>query len=102
MSTIKTKCEEDARRIAAEKDSCMSDLAKAQPFVDQARHHRPTTTLNVLHEGRQLCMHTRGCMCTWFKQVLSQRLSIATLIIAFASISRIPLPFEQEGIGDRG
>ncbi|CAM9125412.1 unnamed protein product [Ectocarpus sp. 4 AP-2014] len=36
VSTIKTKCEDDARRIAAEKDSCMSDLAKAQPFVDQA------------------------------------------------------------------
>ena len=37
MSTIKTKCEDDARRIAAEKDSCMNDLAKAQPFVDQVR-----------------------------------------------------------------
>lgn len=37
VATIKSKCEEDARRIAAEKDSCMSDLAKAQPFVDQVR-----------------------------------------------------------------
>lgn len=35
--TIKTKCEDDARRIAAEKDSCMNDLAKAQPFVDEVR-----------------------------------------------------------------
>lgn len=37
VATIKTKCEDDARRIAAEKDSCMNDLAKAQPFVDQVR-----------------------------------------------------------------
>lgn len=35
--TIKTKCEDDAKRIAAEKDSCMNDLAKAQPFVDEVR-----------------------------------------------------------------
>jgi len=34
VAGIKAKCEEDASRIAAEKASCASDLAKAQPFVD--------------------------------------------------------------------
>jgi len=34
--TIKTKCEADASRIGAEKSACMADLAKAQPFVDEA------------------------------------------------------------------
>ena len=36
VSGIKAKCEEDAARIGAEKASCANDLAKAQPFVDQA------------------------------------------------------------------
>jgi hypothetical protein len=36
VTTIKHKCEEDARRIALEKSTCEADLAKAQPFVDQA------------------------------------------------------------------
>jgi len=36
VAGIKAKCEEDASRIAAEKASCASDLAKAQPFVDEA------------------------------------------------------------------
>ena len=36
VSIIKTKCEADATRIAAEKSACMADLAKAQPLVDQA------------------------------------------------------------------
>lgn len=36
MSKIKTKCEEDAARIAAEKTACEADLAKAQPYVDEA------------------------------------------------------------------
>ena len=35
---IKKKCEEDAERIGKEKKSCETDLAKAQPFVDQANH----------------------------------------------------------------
>jgi dynein heavy chain, axonemal len=33
---IKSKCEADASRIAGEKALCEEDLAKAQPFVDQA------------------------------------------------------------------
>lgn len=33
---IKLKCEEDAARIGKEKSSCFQDLAKAQPFVDEA------------------------------------------------------------------
>ena len=33
---IKEGCEKDAARIALEKSGCMADLAKAQPFVDQA------------------------------------------------------------------
>lgn len=33
---IKAKCEADAVRIASEKESCTNDLAKAQPFVDEA------------------------------------------------------------------
>ena len=33
---IKIKCEEDALRIGKEKSSCFQDLAKAQPFVDEA------------------------------------------------------------------
>lgn len=36
VAGIKRKCEEDAVRIGAEKASCANDLAKAQPFVDQA------------------------------------------------------------------
>jgi dynein heavy chain len=36
VAGIKTKCEEDAVRIGKEKASCTNDLAKAQPFVDQA------------------------------------------------------------------
>ncbi len=36
VAGIKLKCEEDAARIGAEKASCANDLAKAQPFVDQA------------------------------------------------------------------
>jgi len=36
VSGIKKKCEEDAERIGKEKKSCEADLAKAQPFVDQA------------------------------------------------------------------
>ena len=36
VAGIKQKCEEDAARIGAEKSSCANDLAKAQPFVDQA------------------------------------------------------------------
>jgi len=33
---IKNKCQQDAARIAGEKAACESDLAKAQPFVDEA------------------------------------------------------------------
>lgn len=33
---IKIKCEEDAVRIGKEKSSCFQDLAKAQPYVDEA------------------------------------------------------------------
>jgi len=36
VAKIKVKCEDDATRIAAEKSQCEADLAKAQPFVDQA------------------------------------------------------------------
>ena len=36
VSTIKNKCVADATRIGAEKSACMADLAKAQPFVDEA------------------------------------------------------------------
>lgn len=36
VSAIKARCVEDATRISAEKSACMADLAKAQPFVDQA------------------------------------------------------------------
>ena len=36
VSGIKAKCEADATRIALEKESCSNDLAKAQPFVDEA------------------------------------------------------------------
>jgi dynein heavy chain len=36
VAGIKQKCEEDAVRIGNEKSSCANDLAKAQPFVDQA------------------------------------------------------------------
>lgn len=36
VAGIKTRCEEDASRIGKEKASCTNDLAKAQPFVDQA------------------------------------------------------------------
>ena len=36
VAGIKARCEADAKRIASEKESCASDLAKAQPFVDEA------------------------------------------------------------------
>eukprot|EP01040_Poterioochromonas_malhamensis_P004773 gene4773-5123_t len=36
VGTIKNKCVADANRIAGEKAACMADLAKAQPFVDEA------------------------------------------------------------------
>ena len=36
MGTIKNKCMADAERIGGEKTACMADLAKAQPFVDEA------------------------------------------------------------------
>ena len=36
VGTIKNKCVADATRIGAEKAACMADLAKAQPFVDEA------------------------------------------------------------------
>lgn len=36
VQTIKNKCLADAERIGAEKAACMADLAKAQPFVDEA------------------------------------------------------------------
>lgn len=36
VTTIKNKCVADANRIGAEKATCMADLAKAQPFVDEA------------------------------------------------------------------
>jgi len=36
VMTIKTKCVADAERIGGEKAQCMQDLAKAQPFVDEA------------------------------------------------------------------
>jgi len=36
VGTIKNKCMADATRIAGEKSACMADLAKAQPYVDEA------------------------------------------------------------------
>jgi len=36
VNTIKEKCQADAFRIGNEKAACMADLAKAQPFVDEA------------------------------------------------------------------
>ncbi|KAL7522596.1 hypothetical protein ACHAWX_007291 [Stephanocyclus meneghinianus] len=36
VAGIKARCEADASRIAKEKVSCQNDLAKAQPFVDEA------------------------------------------------------------------
>ena len=36
VDKIKKKCEADATRIAGEKALCEEDLAKAQPFVDEA------------------------------------------------------------------
>eukprot|EP01033_Poteriospumella_lacustris_P002475 gene2475-1807_t len=36
VTTIKNKCVADATRIGGEKAACMADLAKAQPFVDEA------------------------------------------------------------------
>jgi dynein heavy chain, axonemal len=36
VQTIKNKCVADATRIAGEKAACMADLAKAQPFVEEA------------------------------------------------------------------
>jgi dynein heavy chain, axonemal len=36
VAGIKARCEADATRIASEKMSCANDLAKAQPFVDEA------------------------------------------------------------------
>ncbi|RHY37518.1 hypothetical protein DYB25_000117 [Aphanomyces astaci] len=36
VSHIKSKCEEDAVRIGAEKAACENDLAKAKPFVEEA------------------------------------------------------------------
>merc|ERR1711871_545204 len=36
VNSIKEKCEADATRISSEREACMADLAKAQPFVDEA------------------------------------------------------------------
>lgn len=36
VTTIKNKCLADSQRIGAERSACMADLAKAQPFVDEA------------------------------------------------------------------
>ena len=36
VAEIASRCEADALRIAAEKAACEADLAKAQPFVDEA------------------------------------------------------------------
>lgn len=36
VTKIKNRCLADAERISAEKAACMADLAKAQPFVDEA------------------------------------------------------------------
>ncbi|KAL3815567.1 hypothetical protein ACHAXA_000299 [Cyclostephanos tholiformis] len=36
VAGIKARCEADSARIASEKESCTNDLAKAQPFVDEA------------------------------------------------------------------
>ena len=33
---IKEKCDEDRERIAGEKSVCLAELAKAQPYVDDA------------------------------------------------------------------
>merc|ERR1719261_1066235 len=36
VAKIAAKCESDAERIAGEKAACQADLAKAQPYVDEA------------------------------------------------------------------
>ena len=36
VDKIKTACVEEATKIKAEKDACQEDLAKAQPFLDEA------------------------------------------------------------------
>ena len=55
VGTIKNKCVADATRIGAEKAACMADLAKAQPFVDEAetaiRSIKPTDIQEVKKLG---------------------------------------------------
>jgi dynein heavy chain len=43
VSKIKTKCEDDAARIAAEKSACEADLAKAQPYVPRLSNRTDTS-----------------------------------------------------------
>ena len=52
VDKIKKKCEADATRIAGEKALCEEDLAKAQPFVDEA------------NDGKECCGRGVG---TWGK-----------------------------------
>lgn len=54
VSKIKEACEEDARRIAAEKADAEADLAKAQPFVDEAERAVNSIKPNDLNELKKL------------------------------------------------
>ena len=54
VGKIKDACEEDARNIAAEKADAEADLAKAQPFVEEAERAVNSIKPNDLNELKKL------------------------------------------------
>ena len=54
VAVVKQSCEADAERIAGEKGDCEEDLAKAQPFLDEAERAANSIKPNDLNELKKL------------------------------------------------
>ena len=54
VAKVKELCEADAERISGEKAECEDDLAKAQPFLDEAERAATSIKPNDLNELKKL------------------------------------------------
>jgi dynein heavy chain len=100
VAKIKTKCEDDAKRIAGEKAACEVDLAKAQPLVDEANNALSginNTDINNLKANKKpvdiLQLVVDGC-CILLMQPMNP------VIAKTLTISKQEVPFIQPSYKD--
>jgi len=103
VSEIAGKCEADAARIASEKQACEADLAKAQPFVDEAETAIKSIKPAHIGEIKKLPNPSDiiklvfdGCLILFMQPMLSAR--PCKLVVAKQEVNFLETSFKPFGL----